>query len=1431
MTKQKRVLLILAAAVLAAAALFFALRPRGAGPLTGENLLTGGDFETLNEKGLPREWYADAYVSTPGYTVFGSGEGRNGGLAAHIKNTAGNDARFAQTVSVSPNSLYLLHGYVRANAEGGLGANLSVEGVYVFSNCAFDTADQWEELTLYGRTGDGQTTLTVFARLGGYSGEATGEAWFDDVSLTQVAEVPAGFLAQDLFLNDAPVSAETEAAEPTGAVWLVLFAALYLGLVLYFVYSGRLLGGEHELHKKGPSLSAKIALLAGMTVLCAGVRVLVAQTVSGYDVDIGCFTAWANRMAEVGPAGFYADNYFSDYPPGYMLVLWLCGLTGRLLGTGATEFLVKLPSIIADLLGAFILMHYAQKRLGGDGKSETGAFGTALMLGALYLLNPLIVLSGAGWGQSDGVMTLFLLLTVIFALEGKWRFALPAYLTAVLMKPQALMFGPLGLLALILSYVSAYRGAGAFMQKEAVGKAAEKPRGAAMLPLLKDTLIGLGLMAAVFGVMVIPFSVAKGGVGWLFELYGKTMNSYSYATVNACNLYFLFGLNWAPASDAVPGLLACAMGALILFPALALSLKKTIDKKTRILCLCVMFAGALTGLTGALFSISFSALSSLLIALTLALVAANYILGGDIRHLPLNGALLLVLLFNMGGMMHERYLFPAIILLLLSYALEKDARILLLAAGLTASTLLNVGCVLSRNIRIGGSSGHLTAPAYGIESDMAALEYLSAALNVLMCMLTLYVSLDLCRGNAVPYSPKAASSRKDEGAERVSPSYLADEKAPLLPSRRMGFKDWLIVLATTVLYAGLAFWHLGSTKSPQTEYVFGASDEQVVFDLGTVYDDFRMLYFGGIHYYDSDFTVETSLDGVVWSEPYTCEMKIGSLFQWKYVKSYAASDARALSGRYARITADHIGLTLFEVLFRDADGNVLPVLSAVNSYDAPVNALIDEQDTLSGEPGWYNSMYFDEIYHARTAYEHLHGLSPYETTHPPLGKVIMSWCVALFGMTPFGWRFAGTLCGVLMLPGMYLLGKLLFKKRRYAVLSMLLMTFDCMHYTQTRLATIDSFVVLFIIWSVYFMLRWFFGDFYGRKLWRSLVPLGLSGLFMGLAVASKWTGCYAGVGLAVLFFYGIYRRARACREAKALWKAAPAPVKGGSGETALDAVTLTAANEGVRRLLLTVASCLIFFVLVPGVIYYCSYIPYFASSGGVSIKRIIKAAEGMLAYHSTPGLGMDHAFYSPWYEWPLSIKPMYYAADAYEPAGYASSILSFGNPAVWWVGLLCLLIVLYAFFRHQAYPALFHGMRTDEKTYPFAPKGERDVRPALLLICFAAQYLPWTLVPRGTYIYHYFPSVPFIILCTALVMEYLSTWLVSRAQTHALYNGLDDQAVSERVKRADRLCLSAVVLLILIAAGLFIAYFPYASGLMVPTGWLRAMNWFGNLYF
>ena len=1361
-----------AVAIAVIIAAFFLLRPTGSG--TYDNLIRNGDFERVSD-GLPSDWYTDAYFPQKSYTDYDLDTGITGN-SAHIRNFALNDARFAQTVAVSPATLYRLHGFIKAQADKGLGANLSIEGVYVFSESIYDTLDDWQEVTLYGRTGENQRSVTVYARLGGYSGESTGEAWFDDITLNRVDSVPGGYAETAWHAYAAPAADETTA---TGTWKLVLSSIAYLILFAVLMAWFRQ-ENSNDLKPKSGLFSLFVVL-----VLALIVRFIVAATVPGYDVDIACFRGWAAEMATVGPVNFYQQVGFCDYPPGYLWVLWLIGGLGQMLGS-SMRVLVKLPPILADV-ALCALLYTESKRYHLSEKS-------ALALCVLYAFNPLTIVTGAAWGQADAVMLLLIFLVVVYAARNKWSAALPLYMAAVLIKPQALMFGPLGLMALIVYLID------------------KRKDQQTWTAAWKDALLGLFLLVLTALVMAGPFLAhQEQPISWLVNLYSGTMNQYGYVTVNACNIYFLLGKNWVSASSMLTGesLITLSVFCVAVLPILAFAVMaphafKGKENRPRLYPLSGLIAVLAVTLAVLILQgkMTYGALGTVMIVYDVALFAVLFLLNHDIKDLPLLGASLLLVLFNTGAMMHERYLFPAVGLLLLAYIWKKDKRILWLAIGVSITGLLNVGCALDRNIRIGGADGHLSAPAVGIISDMRLLESLSAIGNCLLSAFSTYLCLDLCRHGATVRVFHNVSALQEGNAAASSAPHRTAPAIENHSPRKMTKKDWAILLAVTVLYAVLAFTNLGSTKSPQTAWVSQARydtdtegnweeiNETLTIDLGQE-RTFKALFFPGIHWRrdweSSEFTVQVSSDGETWTGGYEGSVKSGDTFDcfhWKYISDPAVygDGGRVMTGRYVRLMSQFPELTLYELLLRDAEtGEELPILSVTSDIgdNDTVSFLTDEQDTLDGEPSWFNSTYFDEIYHARTAFEHLHGLPVYETTHPPLGKVLMSFAIAIFGMTPFGWRFAGALAGVLMLPGMYLLGKLLIRKKWGGAGAMLLMTFDLMHFTQTRIATIDSFVVLFIIWSVYFMLRWFFLDFFHTDFKKTLIPLGLSGLFMGLAVASKWTGCYAGVGLAVLFFFGIWRRYRETRAAAVL------PEKQRTENQ-------THTADGQKYLLFTILSCLVFFVAVPLLIYYLSYIPYFAFNGGVTVEKIIRAAEGMLSYHSQPGLGMNHDFYSPWYQWPVIAKPMWYYAGSFEPAGTASTIMALGNPAVWWTGLVGLIGVL----------ALFIRRHYDEKHHVLSLYAwDDDPRYAVLLICFMAQYLPWVLVPRGTYIYHYFPSVPFIILCTEMCIEKLS----------------------ERHEKAARLLLYG---LILAAAALFIAFFPYASGVTVSTKWLEAMRWF-----
>ena len=1370
----------IAAVVLALCAAGFFLFPSGEKTAAvGENLLVNGSFTEMNGD-TPAGWYKDAWAGLTGtdFEVVDTEAGK----AAHIVNHMLKDARFAQTVEVEPDTVYWLHGYIKADAQSGWGANLSIEDVYLYSENVYDSGNEWKSVSLYGRTGKEQHSVNVFVRLGGYSGEAIGEAWYRNISLEKVDGVPDGYTVQPWFRESSGIPLYEEPVKQGSAGFLlVMISCAYVfafALLCHFLRRP-----ERELKKKTPADSPWLA--AVILLAAAALRLAIAWNVSGYDVDINCFRSWANRMAETGPAGFYApDNpsAFCDYPPGYILILWIVGLFGKALGTGATEFMVKVPPILADIALCVFLYREARKK-----QLDSPA---ALALTVLYCLNPLAIITGAAWGQADSLMTLLLFMAVIFAVRGKWIAALPMYILSVLFKPQALMFGPLGLAALALHIVRNWNDG---EQRKAV---------------LRDAGLGLLAMLAAALVLVIPFSVHL-PADWLLTLYGQTMGRYTYAVVNSCNLYFLLGKNWVSVESNISGgfLLPFLMYCLAVLPLLAAGFSrapvfrgKLGGQKDRMRLYILGGLAALLGVAMIVLSatgeMTYQSLSTMMIVYAVAVMCALYAFANDIRKLPVFGASLLLLLFNTGAMMHERYLFPAVALLLLGWLWNKDTRILWLAVGVTVSGFLNVGCALDRNIRIGGAAGHLDAPAVGIHSDMAVLEYASAALNSIVCFLSLALCSVLSRGEAMAFS---------SDVRKASP--LPKEE----PTRKMQKLDWIIMACVTAAYAVLAFTNLGSTKAPQTAYVSESPDEQIVFDLGQI-NDFQMLYFGGIHYYDSDFTVEVSDDGENWNQFHTAGMSVGDCFKWKYL-SYVSNGTMpdTLNGRYVRLTASHYSLTLFEVLFKDPySGQTVPAeIIHSSGGNATANNLVDEQDTLEGEPGWYNSTYFDEIYHARTGYEHLHHLQTYETTHPPLGKVFISWAIAVFGMTPFGWRFAGALAGVLMLPGMYLLGKLFAKRWWGGLCAAALMAFDLMHFTQTRIATIDSFVVLFIIWMMYFMFAWYFQDFFGKPFWKTLVPLGLSGLFMGLGVASKWTACYAGVILAIIFFIGIWRRARLMKAAQKV------------PDKRRTASEKAAAKQGAKHLMITIASCLVFFVLIPVVIYYVSYIPYFAYDGvGVTPKKVIEAAVGtyftngnvggMLGYHSEPGRGMDHDFYSPWYQWPVIGKPMWYAANSFEPEGCESSIMALGNPVVWWGGLICIVLCLAVWIKRH--------LEKDNTLTPYTLAD--DTRMPLILLCYFGQLLPWILVPRGTYIYHYFPCVPFLILAIVLSFDLLGD-VVAASPADG-----DGQTVSANGKRKEKMVEGAVLALLLAAAVLFVFFFPYASGIPVKREWMDACKWF-----
>ena len=78
---------------------------------------------------------------------------------------------------------------------------------------------------------------------------------------------------------------------------------------------------------------------------------------SGFESDLALFRYWAEELARNGPFGFYERDFFADYTPGYLYVLWLVGIVGQLVG-GVGD-LIKLPAIITDVALGLVVYRMA----------------------------------------------------------------------------------------------------------------------------------------------------------------------------------------------------------------------------------------------------------------------------------------------------------------------------------------------------------------------------------------------------------------------------------------------------------------------------------------------------------------------------------------------------------------------------------------------------------------------------------------------------------------------------------------------------------------------------------------------------------------------------------------------------------------------------------------------------------------------------------------------------------------------------------------------------------------------------------------------------------------------------------------------------------------------------------------------------------------
>lgn len=527
-----------------------------------------------------------------------------------------------------------------------------------------------------------------------------------------------------------------------------------------------------------------------------------------------------------------------------------------------------------------------------------------------------------------------------------------------------------------------------------------------------------------------------------------------------------------------------------------------------------------------------------------------------------------------------------------------------------------------------------------------------------------------------------ADTKKPAAATTQAVAVTPFTQSSAVGNSRLTARDFFCMAVFPLIFGICIFYRLGSLHTPETFETI---------KVGEVGENEIVLQFDGEQPI-SEISVYLGYKGKREISFSVCDRSTDT---WEIVKSrYSVESAFCWNNVEIDRTVSSLGMVLMEdeaqimeiVCLDDAGEPVLPA----NAADYP--RLFDEQELFVREPTYYDETMFDEVYHGRTAYEFLHGLSIYENTHPPLGKSIISIGIALFGMNPFGWRFMCALFGTLLIPLMYLFARKMFCRTDIACLSAVLLGTAFMNTTLSRIATIDILVAFFSICMFFCMYGYIQALSENKPLRQQGLWLLSGGISMGLAVATKWTGVYAAAGIAVLFFWFLLEHIGGIKGIK----------------------------EHGSFLVKTGLWCVLCFIVIPFGIYTLSYLPFVKAYPDKGLfGHMIANAGLMFSYHSS--CVFDHPYSSEWYQWLYGSKPL---ADSrvYFADGTVSVVMTFLNPLLAVGGLIALFHQLYLWKRKHCRRALF------------------------LIIAYASMLLPWLFVHRTVFIYQYFISSLILVL-------------------------------------------------------------------------------------
>ena len=393
---------------------------------------------------------------------------------------------------------------------------------------------------------------------------------------------------------------------------------------------------------------------------------------------------------------------------------------------------------------------------------------------------------------------------------------------------------------------------------------------------------------------------------------------------------------------------------------------------------------------------------------------------------------------------------------------------------------------------------------------------------------------------------------------------------------------------------------------------------------------------------------------------------------------------------------------------------------------------------------------FDEVFYPRYGFDYLTG-ETFFYSHPPFGNYIYAAAIWIYlqlplidiasidsltfeQIPPLSYRWVNAVFGSLLCLLGYFVAHAIWKNKNFALIVCFFIALDGSLLVDSRFALPNVFIVFFGLSALLCAVQSQSSDGNARY-W-----LFSCGIFLGLTASIKWNGL--GYLLVILsFFVALY----------GIQKIDAHELRFTKHQT--DRLRTQKTFNNIQEKISVINAVpqweyLMYFLVLPVLVYVVISIPdlRFNTEYGFLEKH-----QQMLGNHQIMVEENEHPYCSKWYSWPFMIRPIGYffsSSDAIDAFGNKIMLFKdvhlFPNPFLYWFSTIAILTMLVQWLK-LLWRWINQGI-VSHKFYLFM----------FILLGYFANLLPWALVSRCLFLYHYQPASVFAFLALAWYLTQLT---------------------------------------------------------------------------